>query len=252
MKAEEIIFVVRKPAEAELLKGLHTAPGIQVRVHVLGALGAMTLDALRRLRRSANAQKRRTPVVVWAANTADAETWRAAGALAIVGVAKLKAAEKALTAARAVPWVESAGYVGPDRRHKKTWLGRTRQRLADSAAAPREANAKADTQALDTRLRQLRFAAFGVAQADRARRAQFLADVRAAAAAAERARRMHAAAACESLARYLAARGAKAPLDQALIDKHLEAADAQPAEAAVLVGRLQRAVDRALGLAQPG
>jgi hypothetical protein len=88
--------------------------------------------------------------------------------------------------------------------------------------------------------------------ADRERRAQFLADVRSAVHAAEASRRLHSARSMESLARYLAARGATGSLDQGLIEKHLEAAEAPATDGPALVTRLVRSVDRALGLGQPG
>ena len=253
MKASEIIFIVRKHSEAELLRELDPSAGGMRRliVQVAGEANALNFDSLRRLRRVADPAKRKTPVVIWVANNTDAEKWREAGALALVGAPNVKAATKAIALARDVPWVESQVYIGPDRRHKKTWLNRTVRRLADSNVLSQPDQALADKSSFDTRMRQLRFAAFGMDKADRERRAQFLSDVRSAVKAAERTRRMHSGAVMESLARYLAARGAKGQLDQALIDKHLEVAEADAAQAAPLIPQLQRSVDRAIGLAQP-
>jgi hypothetical protein len=253
MRPTEIIFLVRKYDEVELLKGLDPASGGMRRLilQVAGEANSLTVEGLRRLRRSADAAKRRTPVVVWTATAADAEKWRVAGALALVGGPSVKTAAKALEVAREVPWIESSGYVGPDRRHKKAWLNRTVRRLADSEVGAQPDRAAADNSSFDTRMRQLRFAAFGIDKADRARRAQFLADVRAAVGVASRNRRLHSSAAMESLARYLAGQGAKGSIEQSLVDKHLLAADAAPGDAASMIPRLERSVDRALGLVAP-
>jgi hypothetical protein len=220
-------------------------------VQVVGEANSLTPDTLRRLRRSPDAQKRRTPVVVWVAGTEEAERWRNAGALTVSGALSASNASKALDRCRDVPWVESAGYIGPDRRHKRTWLNRSVRRLDDEAVSAQPDKAQIDNSSFETRLRQLRFAAFKLDTSDRARRAQFLADVKSAVRAAERARRMHSAAAMESLARYLAARGATGALDQAIIDKHLDVSDFAAAEAGAWMPRLQKAVDRAIGVAQP-
>ena len=250
MRATEVVFIVRKQADAEILKDLgHGIVGVRrLIVQVAGEGNALTTETLRRLRRSTDAVKRRTPVVVWTENAAEAERWRAAGALAIVGAPNKVQASKALDSAHTVPWVETTIYVGPDRRHKKTWLNRSVRRLADADVSAQPNKAAADSSSFDTRMRQLRFAAFGIAKGDRIRRAQFLTDAKSAVKAAEASRKLHAAAAMESLVRYLNACGASALLDEELIERHLKAAESAPSEAASLIPRLEKGVDRAIGL----
>jgi len=250
MRVAQTVFIVRSQAEADLIKDVGRG-GLGARrliVQVAGAADALNPESLRRLRRAANPDTRRTPVVVWANTQEEATRWRIAGALAIVGPVTKANAAKAFDRAHLAPWIESAVYVGPDRRLKKSWFNRGTRRLADSAVGGQTGRAPKDESSFDTRLRQLRFASFGIGQADKTRRAQFAADAGAAVTAAEAARRMHAAAVMESLVRYLSARGAAGPLDANLIESHLQAAEAAPAEAAALVARLRRAVDRALGI----
>jgi hypothetical protein len=253
MRVSEIILIVRQRSDADLAKGL-TGGMRRLILQVVGEANSLTPETLRRLRRSGDAQKRRTPVVVWAADSQDAEIWRNAGALTVSGKFTAEGASKAIDKAGLVPWVESQVYVGPDRRHRKSWLnlGGGARRLADAQVGRQPDKAPADMSSFDTRMRQLRMACLAMNDAERERRAQFLNDVRSAVRAAEGSRRMHAARALESLARYLAARGAKGGLDQALIERHLDACDASPTDAAPLIMRLERSVDRALGLGQPG
>lgn len=254
MRLSEVIFVVRKQSDVDLLKDLVGASGgmRRVIVQVMDDANSLTPQTLRRLRRLTDPVKRRTVVVVWVSDAQEAERWRNAGALTVSSKLSAAGAAKALEKSALVPWVESAGYIGPDRRHKRSWLNRAVRRLDDTEVGRQPDKAAHDTSSFETRMRQLRLASLGMNGADRERRAQFRADVRSAIQAAEAARRLHAAKSMESLSRYLAARGATGVLDQTLIEKHLEAAEAPAAEGTALVQSLQRSVDRAIGLGQPG
>src|SRR3972149_2425771 len=158
MRMSEIVLLVREKSDAEQAKRLSTTGMRRLIVQVVGEANSLNPETLRRGRRGADAQKRRTPVVVWAASAENAEKWRNAGALTISGKFTAQGASKAIDKAALVPWVESQVYVGPDRRHKKSWLnlgGRTR-RLADSEGGRQPDKAPAGESSFATRLRQLR------------------------------------------------------------------------------------------------
>jgi hypothetical protein len=253
MRPTEIIVLVRKAADVAVIIEAGAAAGWRkVLAQVAGEPGAPTPAQLRRVRRSADVRKRRLPVLVWVATGEEEEQWRNAGAYVVRGAVNKAVARKALEAiARGgEEWIESAAYVGPCRRRRHKWMSPVR-RLADGATYGKQEKALVDASSFATQMRQLRHGAFGFERADRDRRAQYLADVRRTVKAAERSRQMHAVAAIESLARYLAACGATGRIDEALIERHLTIAEGSPVDAATALARVTRAVDQAIGLSQP-
>ncbi|MGE0830014.1 MAG: hypothetical protein AB7O04_11755 [Hyphomonadaceae bacterium] len=249
------MVVLQKASDAPLVTEAGLAAGWRrVFTHVAGEPGAPTPSQLKRVRRSPDAAKRRMPVLVWAHRGDDEDLWRNAGAYVARGPASRAAMQRAMSEILRgdVAWIETASYVGPCRRHKTRWLGGPSRRLSDAAVQQKTSQAAADTTSFATQMRQIRHGAFGFAKADRDRRGQFLADVRRTRAAAERSRTMHAVAALDSLARYIAASGADGRVDEALIERHLDIADGPAVDAPSALAEIARAVDVAIGLRAAG
>ncbi len=252
MRPQDVLVVVRNAREAGIAAA--AAPGgalkPRVTVQVAGEPASVTPTLLKKIRRSSDPKRRRAPVLVWAAGREDADAWRNAGAYVLTGRVNARGAAKALEAAarNLGPWIETTHYVGPCRRRRQAWLRNPVRRLADSSLMQQPDIAAVDDNSFATRMRQLRCGSFSLHDADRDRRAQFLTDVQLTVRAADRTRRMHSASALESLARYLAARGAFGALDQEIIEDHLIVAEGPAVDAPERLPRLSRAVDRAIGL----
>lgn len=250
MRPTEIIVVVRKPQDVALVNEAGAASGWRKTLtHIAGEPGSPTASQLKRVRRSPDVRKRRLPVLAWVTTAEEEAAWRDAGAYAVRGTINRAGAIKVLQAiARDNEWVESAVYVGPERRRRNPWLGKPVRRLADSSIMEKQDKAMVDQLAFTTQMRQVRLSAFGIERAERERRAQFLVDTRRAAKSADHARLPHASASLNSLARYLAACGATGRLDEVLIEQHLAVADGPAVDAQGQIERLVASVDRAIGL----
>ena len=246
-----IIVVVRKQEDVELALEAGAASGWRkVNAYVAGAAGAPTAISLKKIRHSTDVRKRRLPVLVWCAGADEENAWRNAGAYVTRGAITKIAALRALQgiAANREDWVESLGYVGPDRRKKNAWLGRSSRRLTDGETVSKTVKAMADNSSFATQMRQLRHSAFGVAETDRDRRAQFLADARRTAAAADRNFIHHGKQAMDSLIRYVSACGATGKVDEMLVERHLDIAEGSSVDAQGALSRLAADVDFAIGL----
>jgi hypothetical protein len=197
-------------------------------------------------------RKRRLPVLVWTISSEEENAWRDSGAYVARGKISRATAEKALReiAAAGDDWVESSVYIGPDRRRRRGWLSRpARRRLADETTVEKQDKAMADESSFATHMRQLRHSAFGVAGSDRLRRAQFLLDATRTAKAAARSQLPHAVAAMESLGRYLSAAGATGPIDEDLVERHIDIAEGPAVDARAALPGVISEVDHILGLA---
>lgn len=252
MRSSDIIVIVRKAADGVLATEAGAAAGWRkVIVHVLGDAGAPTPQQLRRVRRSKDLRKRRLPILVWTINADEENAWRDSGAYVARGKISRATAEKALREIFAAgdDWVESAVYIGPDRRRRRGWLSKpARRRLADEATIEKQDKAMADDSSFATHMRQLRHSAFGVGGSDRVRRAQFLLDAARTSKAAIRAQLPHAIAAMESLTRYLSAAGATGPIDEELVERHIDIADGPAVDGPAALSGVVSEVDHILGL----
>lgn len=252
MRSSDIIVVVRKAADGALASEAGAAAGWRkVIVHVLGEAGAPTPQQLRRVRRSSDPRKRRLPVLVWTINADEENAWRDSGAYVARGKISRATAEKALReiAGAGDDWVESAVYIGPDRRRRRGWLSKpARRRLADESTVEKQDRAMVDESSFATHMRQLRHSAFGVAGSDRVRRAQFLLDAARTSKAAARSQLPHAVAAMESLSRYLSAAGATGTIDEQLVERHIDIAEGPAVDAPPMLAGVVSEVDHLLGL----
>jgi hypothetical protein len=252
MRSSDVIVVVRKLADGALAEEAGVAAGWRkVIVHVLGEAGAPTPAQLRRVRRSPDLRKRRLPVLVWTATAEEENAWRMSGAYVARGKISRATLEKALReiASTADDWVESAGYVGPDRRRRRGWLSKpARRRLADEVTVEKQDKAMVDDSSFATHMRQLRHSAFGVAGSDRLRRAQFLLDANRTLKAAARSQKPHAVAAMESLTRYISAAGASGPINEELVERHLDIAEGPQVDAKPALVGVVAEVDHQIGL----
>src|SRR5689334_2807067 len=126
MRPTHIVVVVRKPQDVPTVNEAGAAAGWRKTItHILGEPGAPSPPQLKRVRRSPDVRKRRLPVVAWVTTAEEEAQWRNAGAYAVRGPVTKSGALKVLQAiARDNDWVESAVYVGPERRRQNPWLGR--------------------------------------------------------------------------------------------------------------------------------
>lgn len=252
MRISDIIVVVHKQADMQTVVDAGAVAGWRkVMPHILGQPGSPTPTQLRRVRRSPDLRKRRLPVLVFTTSNEEETTWKDAGAYIARGKVTLVAAEKILREIAAChdDWVESANYIGPDRRRNRSWLIKPRpRRLNDEPVVEKQEKALADNSSFATHMRQLRHTAFCCDKADRVARAQLLADVLRTKKAAERSHMLHAVAAMDSLARLLRASGAVGKLSEELVEKHIDVAEGPAVDAEQALLSIVSAVDTAIGL----